>query len=72
LLMEQTFFCTSVKRTVKVKFEDPFILFSFVYPENEDEFYDFYIEDLEQIKPHFVEKTWVNEDMVTFINDHVK
>ena len=70
--MEKTFFCSLFKRTIKVKFESPFIVFSFIYPNNEDEFYDFYIEDWKEMKPHFIQKSWVTEEMVIFINDHVQ
>ena len=66
--MEKTFLHgTDKRRSITVKFEPPYITFTF---ENGSCFYDFYIEDWQKIKPHFPEKTWVTNGMINFINEH--
>lgn len=67
--MEQTFVSGSDQRkSITVKFEPPFITFTF---KNGSCFYDFYIEDWHLMKPHFIQKSWVTQSMVNFINSNI-
>jgi hypothetical protein len=64
--MEDTFVSFSGYLKITTKVELPFICF---YLNNHpSHFYDFYLDDWEDIQDHFSQKSWVSPKLVKFIN----
>lgn len=71
--MEQRFICPITGRLISITIDDQFVSFSFIYENNNDEFYDFLKEDWNnKFKEHMAQKSWFTSKMADFITSNIQ
>ncbi len=73
LKMEQRFICPLSGRVISIVIEDKFVVFTFIFKDHDQEFYDFLKEDWHhRFKEHMKYKSWFTQEMSDFITSNIQ
>jgi hypothetical protein len=71
--MEQRFICPITGRVISIVIEDQFVVFTFIFKDHDQEFYDFLKEDWHlRFKEHMKYKSWFTQEMSDFITSNIQ
>jgi len=71
--MEKRFICPITGRVISIVIDDQFVAFTYIYKNNDSEFYDFLKEDWHsKFKTHMAGKSWFTQEMADFITSNIQ